>query len=97
MTSITPIDTDRTAAIAALERRRMEEAQEFAVQRDYTTADVLRLRSSLPIEHSLARHGAERLRGLFQERSYGHTFGALRGAQAVQMARAGLEAIYLSG
>ena len=79
MTSITPIDTDRTAAIAALERRRMEEAQELAVRRDYTTADVLRLR------------------GLFQERSYGHTFGALSGAQAVQMARAGLEAIYLSG
>ena len=97
MTSVTTIETDRTAAIAALERRWTEEAQELAVRRDYTTADVLRLRPSIPIEHSLARHGAERLRALFQERPYLHTFGALSGAQAVQMVRAGLDAIYLSG
>ncbi len=97
MTSITTIETDRTDAIAALERRWTEEAQELAVRRDYTTADVLRLRPSIPIEHSLARHGAERLRALFQERLYLHTFGALSGAQAVQMVRAGLDAIYLSG
>ena len=79
MTSITTIETDRTAAIAALERRWTEEAQELAVRRDYTAADVLRLRA------------------LFQERPYLHTFGALSGAQAVQMVRAGLDAIYLSG
>ena len=97
MISITTIETDRTAAIAALERRWTEEAQELAVRRDYTAADVLRLRPSIPIEHSLARHGAERLRALFQERPYLHTFGALSGAQAVQMVRAGLDAIYLSG
>lgn len=97
MSSITAVESDRAVAIAALERRWTREAQELAVRRDYAAADVLRLRSSLPIEHSLARHGAERLRALFHEQPYVHTFGALSGAQAVQMVRAGLDAIYLSG
>jgi len=67
------------------------------IQRDYSAADVERLRGSLQVEHTLARHGAERLWKLLHERPYVHALGALTGNQAVQMVRAGLEAIYLSG
>ena len=67
------------------------------VQRDYNAQDVIDLRSSLHIEYSLARHGANRLWDLLHSEAYVHTFGALTGAQAVQMVKAGLKSIYLSG
>jgi isocitrate lyase len=67
------------------------------VVRPYAGADVERLRCSLRIEHTLARVGAERLWELLTTRDYVHALGALTGGQAVQMVRAGLEAIYLSG
>ncbi|MBI4506958.1 MAG: isocitrate lyase [Chloroflexi bacterium] len=67
------------------------------IRRDYTAADVVRLRPSIQVEHTLARHGAERLWQLLQSEEYVATFGALTGAQAVQMVKAGLKAIYLSG
>ncbi|HKN67390.1 MAG TPA: isocitrate lyase [Gemmatimonadaceae bacterium] len=65
--------------------------------RPYTTSDVERLRPSIRIEHSLARAGAERLWELLTTREFVPTLGALSGSQAVQMVRAGLEAIYVSG
>ena len=67
------------------------------VRRDYAAADVLRLRPSVLVEHTLARVGAERLWRLLAERDYVPALGAMTGGQAVQMARAGLEAVYLSG
>jgi isocitrate lyase len=67
------------------------------VRRDYAAADVVRLRGSFVAEHSLARAGAERLWRLLHERDYVHALGAMTGGQAVQMVRAGLEAIYVSG
>jgi isocitrate lyase len=67
------------------------------IERPYSTADVERLRGSVHIEHTLARLGAERLWKLMQEKSYVAALGALTGAQAVQMVKAGLDAIYLSG
>ena len=67
------------------------------IRREYTAADVVRLRGSLRVEHTVARHGAERLRALLASDGYVNTFGALTGAQAVQMVKAGLQAIYLSG
>ena len=67
------------------------------IERPYSRDDVTRLRGSITIEHTLARVGAERLWRLLQERPYVHALGAQTGAQAVQMVRAGLEAIYLSG
>jgi isocitrate lyase len=67
------------------------------IKRNYTAQDVLDLRTSIRIEHSLARQGAERLWELLQTEDYVNTFGALTGSQAVQMVRAGLKAIYLSG
>ena len=67
------------------------------IERPYGPADVERLRGSVHIEHTLARLGAERLWTLMQERPYVAALGALTGAQAVQMVKAGLDAIYLSG
>src|SRR3954452_25287955 len=67
------------------------------IKRDYSAEDVLRLRGSLAIEHTLARRGAERLWSLMHERPHVAALGALTGNQAVQMVRAGLQAIYLSG
>lgn len=67
------------------------------IVRDYSPEDVLRLRGSVKIEHTLAKLGAMRLWDLMQKRDYVHALGALTGNQAVQMVKAGLEAIYLSG
>ncbi|MFQ5601171.1 MAG: isocitrate lyase [Candidatus Krumholzibacteriia bacterium] len=67
------------------------------VVRDFTPADVERLRGSLPIQHTLADHGARRLWDLMHTEDYVRALGALTGNQAMQMARAGLQAIYLSG
>src|SRR5690349_3339546 len=67
------------------------------IERPYTSEDVERLRGSVRVEHTLARLGAERLRRLLAERAWVPALGALTGGQAVQMVKAGLEAIYLSG
>ena len=67
------------------------------VRRDYRAEDVLRLRPRVLVEHTLARVGAERLWRLLAERDHVPALGAMTGGQAVQMVRAGLEAIYLSG
>ena len=67
------------------------------IERPYGRSDVERLRGSVHIEHSLARLGAERLWTLLHEKPYVAALGALTGAQAVQMVKAGLDAIYLSG
>jgi isocitrate lyase len=67
------------------------------IQRSYSADDVVRLRGSLQVEYTLARRGAERLWHALHGKGFVRTFGALTGAQAVQMANAGLEAIYLSG
>jgi isocitrate lyase len=67
------------------------------IERPYDRSDVERLRGSVHIEHSLARLGAERLWTLLHEKPYVAALGALTGAQAVQMVKAGLDAIYLSG
>ncbi len=67
------------------------------VTRPYSLGDVQRLQGSVLIEHTLARRGAEKLWNLLQTEPYVPTLGALTGNQAVQQARAGLKAIYLSG
>ena len=67
------------------------------IERPYSRDDVRRLRGSVRVEHTLARLGAERLRTLLEEREWVAALGAMTGGQAVQMVRAGLEAIYLSG
>lgn len=67
------------------------------VQRNYTAEDVAALRTSLHIEYSIARHGAERLWHSLKNEPYVHALGAMTGNQAVQQVKAGLNAIYLSG
>src|ERR1035438_3995040 len=67
------------------------------VKRTYSAADVIRLRGSVPIEHTLARRGAEKLWNLVNTEPFVPTLGALTGNQAMQQVKAGLKAIYLSG
>ncbi len=67
------------------------------VERPYTAEDVLRLRGSIHIEHTLARLGAERLWELLEREPYVNALGAVTGNQAVQQVQAGLKAIYVSG
>ncbi len=67
------------------------------IRRDYTAADVLRLRGSVVEEHTLARRGARKLWDLLNTEDYVPALGALTGGQAVQQVKAGLKAIYLSG
>jgi isocitrate lyase len=85
------------AQVTALKRLWDTDNRWRGVRREYTADDVVRLRGSVLIEHTLARHGAERLWNLLHSKDYIHTFGALTGTQAVQMVKAGLDAIYLSG
>jgi isocitrate lyase len=67
------------------------------IQRDYSVEDVKKLQGSVKVEHTLARRGAEKLWKLLQTEDYVHSLGAMTGNQAMQMVRAGLKAIYLSG
>src|SRR3954467_12655520 len=67
------------------------------ISRPYSAEDVIKLRGSIDIEHTLARKGAEKLWKLLSEEDYIHALGALTGNQAVQQVKAGLKAIYLSG
>jgi isocitrate/methylisocitrate lyase len=67
------------------------------IERLYTEEEVERLRGTIRVEHSLARLGAERLWQLLQDEDYVAALGAMTGGQAVQMVKAGLKAIYLSG
>jgi isocitrate lyase len=67
------------------------------IQRGYTAEDVVRLRGSVHIEHTLARRGAEKLWKLIHDEPFVNTLGALTGNQALQQVKAGLKAIYLSG
>jgi isocitrate lyase len=67
------------------------------IERLYTEEEAERLRGTIRVEHTLARLGAERLWQLLQDEDYVAALGAMTGGQAVQMVKAGLKAIYLSG
>jgi isocitrate lyase len=67
------------------------------VQRQYSAEDVVRLRGTVGVEHSLARRGAERLWKSLHTEDFVNALGALTGNQAMQQVKAGLQAIYLSG
>lgn len=67
------------------------------ITRNYSADDVVRLRGTVHVEHSLARLGAEKLWDSLHERPYVNALGALTGNQAMQQVKAGLKAIYLSG
>src|SRR6187200_2718970 len=80
-----------------LERRWETDPRWSGVERTYSAEEVVRLRGSFRAEHSVARHGAERLWDLLGSDDYTAALGALTGGQAVEMVKAGLQAIYVSG
>jgi len=67
------------------------------ITRNYTAADVVRLRGTVPIEYSLAKLGAQKLWNSLHSQDFVNALGALTGNQAMQQVKAGLKAIYLSG
>ena len=83
--------------VSQLEAQWAEDERWAGIHRTYTAEEVVRLRGSLVPECTLARVGAERLWRLLTSGGYVNALGALTGGQAVQMVRAGLQAIYLSG
>jgi isocitrate lyase len=89
---MTPLDEKGTSASTALHARRFD-----GIRRDYSADDVARLSGSLRIEYTLAERGARRLWELLHTRPFVPSLGAYTGNQAMQMVKAGLEAIYLSG
>jgi len=88
---------DRQQQAEALANSWKTEPRWQGIQRPYSAEDVVRLRSSVQIEYTLARMGAERLWHLMHTEPYVRALGALTGNQAVQQVLAGLQAIYLSG
>ena len=90
----------REEQIKALEKDWAENPRWANVKRGYSAADVVRLRGSVQPEHTLARRGAEKLWDLVNgsaSKGYVNAFGAITAGQAMQQAKAGLEAVYLSG
>jgi isocitrate lyase len=87
----------RHQQIDALETDWAQNPRWKGIKRGYTAADVVRLRGSLPIEHTLAQRGAEKLWNLINSEPFVNSLGALTGNQAMQQVKAGLKAIYLSG
>jgi isocitrate lyase len=82
---------------AELERAWATDARWRGIERPYTAEQAVRLRGSILVEHTIARRGSTRLWELITSGDYVAALGALTGGQAVEMVRAGLEAIYLSG
>src|ERR1700693_5661559 len=87
----------REQEIAQLKKDWSENPRWKGVKRGYTAEDVVRLRGSVKIEHTLAKLGAEKLWKLCSEKPFVNSLGALTGNQAMQQVRAGVPAIYLSG
>ncbi|TFZ04244.1 isocitrate lyase [Ramlibacter rhizophilus] len=87
----------RQQQIDQLEKDWAENPRWKGIKRGYTAAEVVRLRGSLQVEHTLARRGADKLWNLLQTEPFINSLGALSGNQAMQQVKAGLKAIYLSG
>ncbi len=87
----------REQQIQALTKDWAENPRWKNVKRNYSAEDVVRLRGSVNIEHTLAKRGAEKLWGLLHTEPFVNALGALTGNQAMQQVKAGLKAIYLSG
>jgi len=85
------------AFVSELDRRWRSDRRWQGITRTYTPDDVYRLRGTLPIQYTLASHGATRLWKLMREEPYVAVLSAVTGNQAVQEVRAGLKAIYISG
>lgn len=91
------MQNQRQQAVYELQKQWTENPRWRGIKRGYTAEDVVRLRGSLVEEHTLAQRGAQRLWNSLISEPYVNSLGALTGMQALQQARAGLRAIYLSG
>jgi isocitrate lyase len=91
------IQMTREQQVAALQKDWETNPRWKGIKRGYTAEDVVRLRGSLQIEHTLAKRGAEKLWNLINNEPFVNALGALTGNQAMQQVKAGLKAIYLSG
>jgi len=91
------MSTNQTNNVAALENQWRSNPRWQGIKRPYKADDVIRLRGTVQVEHTLARLGAERLWDLLQQESYVAALGAMTGNQAIQQVEAGLQAIYVSG
>ena len=89
--------TARELDAQRLQKEWNESGRWRGIKRGYGPEDVVRLRGSMQIEHTLAKRGAEKLWRLLNSEAYVNTLGALTGNQAMQQVKAGLKAIYLSG
>jgi isocitrate lyase len=89
--------TARKLEAQRLQKEWTENSRWKGVKRGFSADDVVRLRGSVAVEHTLARRGAERLWKLLHEEPFVNALGALTGNQAMQQVKAGLKAIYLSG
>ena len=87
----------REQQVATIEKDWAENPRWKGIQRSYSAADVVRLRGSVQVEHTLAKRGADKLWNLLHTEPFVNTLGALTGNQAMQQVKAGLKAIYLSG
>jgi isocitrate lyase len=87
----------REQQVQALAKDWAENPRWKGIKRSYTPEDVVRLRGSIAIEHTLAKRGAEKMWSLLETEPFVNTLGALTGNQAMQQVKAGLKAIYLSG
>ncbi|WP_423679492.1 isocitrate lyase [Undibacterium sp. WLHG33] len=87
----------REQQIAALQADWDANPRWQGIKRNYTAADVVRLRGSVQVEHTLAKNGALKLWDLLHREPFIHALGAMTGNQAMQQVKAGLKAIYLSG
>lgn len=88
---------DRNKQVEELKDRWGNSERWKGIRREFTAEEVVRLRPSIRVEHSIARRGSERLWEMLKKEPYVTSLGAITGAQAVQMVKAGLKAIYLSG
>ena len=87
----------REQQVAQLEKDWATNPRWKGIKRGYSAADIVRLRGSFQVEHTLARRGAEKLWDLLHDEPYVNCLGALTGGQAMQQVKAGVKAIYLSG
>ena len=90
-------DLEFSQQVTKLEQEWATDSRWQGIKRDYSAADVVSLRGTIQIEHTLAQAGALRLWDLLMDEDYISTFGAMSGSQVTQMVKAGLNAIYLSG
>lgn len=90
-------DAEMNERVEALKETWKEDERWKGIERPYEPEEVIRLRGSIDITHTLAENGSRKLWNLLHKEEYVHALGALTGNQAMQQVKAGLKAIYLSG